>query len=149
MDGCPRTLTKAHIADLALLEEACFERPWTAQEFEHCLSQDYFHAFGIIENNSLVAYLTCSIVVDEMEIVNVAVRKDRRQQGLGQRLLARVMQLARDHHLYRIILEVRRSNDIARRWYDKNGFVRVGERIGYYSQEGEDALIMAWTPSPS
>jgi ribosomal-protein-alanine N-acetyltransferase len=142
-----QTLTCSHIPQLVELERTCFACPWTAREFELCLGQDHFHALGIVQRNTIVAYLTFFILVDEIEIVNLAVREDRRRCGWGQRLLADLMQLVRDRGLERIVLEVRSSNQIAQRLYAKNGFGIVGVRKGYYPPHGEDALVMAWSPA--
>ena len=143
MDYNPQILTLAHVPELVELEKACFARPWTAREFELCLGQDHFHALGIVQRGTIAAYLTFFTLVDEIEIVNLAVREDRRQRGLGHQLLASVMRLVRVRGFHRIVLEVRRSNTIAKRLYGKNGFMVVGERKGYYPPDGEDALVMA------
>lgn len=143
----PRILTCSHIPELVELEASCFPHPWSSREFELCLRQDHFQALGIVCQNTIIAYLTYFILVDEIEIVNLAVREDRRRYGWGQRLLEDLMHLVRDRSLDRIVLEVRKSNQIAQRLYAKNGFMVVGERKRYYPPTGEDALIMAWSPT--
>jgi ribosomal-protein-alanine N-acetyltransferase len=142
-----RILTCSHIPELVELEAACFPSPWTSREFELCLGQDHFHAWGIVSHNTIIAYLTYFILIDEIEIVNLAVREDRRRCGWGQRLLDDLLHLAEDQGVQRIVLEVRKSNQIARRLYEKNGFMVVGERKRYYPPTGEDALVMAWAPT--
>ncbi len=148
-----QSLTRVHIPQLVRLEEACFSCPWTAQEFERCLGRKHFHAWGILESGELLGYLTFFILVDDIEIVNLAVRKDQRRQGLGQRLLAKLLHLALAQGLQKIVLEVRRSNIAAQHLYLNNGFTLVGERKGYYPPSGdkarEDALVLAWSCSGS
>jgi ribosomal-protein-alanine N-acetyltransferase len=147
MNCHPQVLTYSHIPELVELERACFACPWTSREFELCMRQNHFHALGIVHQNAIIAYLTYFILVDEIEIVNLAVREDRRRSGWGQQLLADLMQSVRDRGLERIVLEVRKSNQIAQGLYAKNGFMVVGERRGYYPPHGEDALVMAWSPT--
>ncbi len=149
----PQTLTRIHIPQLVKLEKECFASPWSAQEFERCLGRKHFYAWGILEEGKLLAYLTFFILVDDIEIVNLAVGKNQRRQGLGQVLLAELLHFSRMRGIQRIVLEVRRSNSVAQHLYSKNGFTVVGERKGYYppvgEDAGEDALVLAWSFSGS
>ncbi|WP_462323569.1 ribosomal protein S18-alanine N-acetyltransferase [Desulfoplanes sp.] len=138
-----RLLDVRDIPELVKLETLCFPRPWTAKEFAACMAHDHFRALGIVSLNAIVAYITFFVLVDELEIVNLAVREDHRRQGLGQRLLAKIIEYKEKRGLERIVLEVRKSNTAARRLYTLNGFVRVGVRKGYYPPDGEDALVLA------
>ncbi|MNZ85970.1 ribosomal-protein-alanine N-acetyltransferase [compost metagenome] len=86
-------------------------------------------------------------IVDEAHITNIAVRPGYRGQHLGERLLNEIMDWASDLGMVRITLEVRVSNYVAQSLYGKKGFVPVGTRKGYYSDNNEDALIM-WSDLP-
>jgi ribosomal-protein-alanine N-acetyltransferase len=77
-----------------------------------------------------------------MEILNLAVRPDRRRQGLGRHLLGHVLHLCDNMGIKRGYLEVRRSNDAARNLYQAYGFAEVGVRSKYYPDNREDAIIM-------
>ena len=142
-------LTLSDVPDLAAVEAACFAKPWSSREFEACMLQDHFHALGIRVQHIIIAYVTFFFVVDEMEIVNLAVRKEYRRMGWGQFLFGGLRTFARDHRVHRIFLEVRNSNLAARELYVKNGFSLVGVRTNYYALEGEDALIMECVPEAS
>lgn len=130
------------IPALIALEKACFPRPWTSREFEISMRQKYFYALGVRLQHSIIAYVTFFLVVDELEIVNLAVLGAHRRQGLGQFLLGSVLSFAGSHDVARIILEVRRSNQAARGLYAQNGFEVIGVRRRYYPPDGEDALVM-------
>ncbi len=89
------------------------------------------------------------LVVGEAHITMIAVRPLLRRRGLGEALIRAVLRLARDEHQDVVTLEVRRSNAAAIGLYRKYGFVRVGERRGYYDDNREDALIFTSPPLAS
>jgi ribosomal-protein-alanine N-acetyltransferase len=81
-------------------------------------------------------------VVDEMEILNIAVRPELRRRGLGARLLGLALGICAEMGVRLAALEVRTGNAPALALYARFGFVRVGLRRGYYADTGEDAVLM-------
>jgi len=132
----------ADLADLVALERLCFSAPWGEKEFRLGLEGKVFKVFGLREPSGLAAYISFYHVGEEMEVLNIAVRPELRQQGLGARLLGLVLQICRNMGIQSAHLEVRVSNDPARRLYSRFGFVHSGVRKGYYPDNGEDALCM-------
>jgi len=82
------------------------------------------------------------MMVDEAHIVTIAVRRSHRHQGLGEWLLISIIELSRKLRAKYVTLEVRESNRTAQALYEKYGFTKAGTRRKYYSDNGEDALIM-------
>jgi ribosomal-protein-alanine N-acetyltransferase len=82
------------------------------------------------------------IMMDEAHITTIALRTNRRGRGLGELLLASLMEMAYDVRAQRVTLEVRVSNEAAQRLYRKYGFHVEGTRARYYSDNNEDAYIM-------
>jgi len=82
------------------------------------------------------------LLVGEAHIINIAVREQYRQQGIGELLLISVIELTTELNASAITLEVRASNTTAQNLYRKYGFVEVGMRRGYYSDNKEDAILM-------
>ena len=72
----------------------------------------------------------------------LAVHPDYRRRGVGRYLLTTMIHNAREKGFRRVTLEVRKSNSAAQRLYQSLGFVGNGVRRGYYSNDGEDALLM-------
>ena len=82
------------------------------------------------------------MMVDEAHIVTIAVRNNRKNLGLGEWLLINIIELAKQLRAKYVTLEVRVSNKTAQALYEKYGFTRAGTRRKYYSDNGEDAVIM-------
>jgi ribosomal-protein-alanine N-acetyltransferase len=82
------------------------------------------------------------IMIREAHIIAIAVRNNYRQIGLGEGLLISIIELATRLNANAVTLEVRASNEIAQALYRKCGFEPIGRRHNYYSDNGEDALLM-------
>ena len=85
-------------------------------------------------------------MLDEAHLTTIAVKKDARGLGVGELLLLAAFDIALNFGAHVVTLEVRASNTVAQELYKKYGFAVVGLRRGYYSEDGEDALIMTTDP---
>ena len=90
----------------------------------------------------VIGFLGLWLMVDEAHIVTVAVRPDARRRGAGELLVAEALDIARECGARIVTLECRVSNTGAQALYEKYGFTRAGIRKRYYTDNGEDALIM-------
>ena len=90
----------------------------------------------------IVGFAGFWLMLREAHITAIGVRNNYRQIGIGERLLISIMELAMQTNANVITLEVRASNESAQALYSKYGFHVVGKRLRYYSDNGEDALIM-------
>jgi [ribosomal protein S18]-alanine N-acetyltransferase len=82
------------------------------------------------------------IMVDEAHITTLATRNSCRRQGIGERLLVQIIEMAAQLRADVVTLEARVSNKQAQALYEKYGFQKVGVRRAYYTDNGEDAVIM-------
>jgi ribosomal-protein-alanine N-acetyltransferase len=89
----------------------------------------------------ILAFLVGLRVDREWELENIVVAEESRRSGVGTRLLSDFVKHARANHVNSIFLEVRQSNQSARAFYTKIGFVEFGSRKGYYSNPPEDAVL--------
>jgi ribosomal-protein-alanine N-acetyltransferase len=94
----------------------------------------------------LVGYLICSRYETVWHVMNVAVAPEHRREGVASALLSELYARVGDEQA-RYTLEVRRSNDVAIRLYEREGFRAAGLRRRYYQDNGEDALVMWRTPA--
>jgi ribosomal-protein-alanine N-acetyltransferase len=145
-------VTRADELDGVLaLDDLCFHRPWTREEYERELADPtrcfLFVAHG--DDGRVVAYCSFWRIFDEVHVNNFAVHPERRRQGLGRALLAHVLGVASRLGAPRATLEVRASNTAALALYEGSGFVRAGRRPAYYTHPVEDALILWRGPGAS
>jgi ribosomal-protein-alanine N-acetyltransferase len=91
----------------------------------------------------LIGYLFVRVVASEMHLLKIAVTPRWRRRGVAAWAMKQCFQKARRKGAQRMILEVRASNRKALGLYAKLGFSRIGIRHQYYSDTGEDALVMA------
>lgn len=97
----------------------------------------------------IVGMIGLWMMVDELHIVTIAVRPAFRRQGVGALLVIAAVEFALARGMECVTLEYRKSNDVARALYDKFGFMNVGMRARYYSDNNEDAIIMTTPPLAS
>ncbi len=94
------------------------------------------------------AFLVAWHVADELHILNIATVPSLRRRGLGTSLMSAALEYAASSGVRLVLLEVRRSNRDARRFYRRLGFSAMGVRPGYYADNGEDAIEMALELDP-
>jgi len=143
-----RMMRYEDIPEVCAIETEAFATPWSEQAFISELTQNHFAIYIVMEyEGRLIGYGGMWVIVDEAHVTNIALTGEFRGRHLGARLLTELSSLAMRHGADRMTLEVRPSNTIARRMYEKYGFEAAGVRPGYYSDNGEDALIM-WASLP-
>lgn len=136
-------MERGDLAELAALERECFASPWSEEQFLLGLEGGVFKVFGLRLDGVLAAYCSFYHVADGMEILNIAVRPNLRRLGLGRRLLGLVLAVCRKLGVARADLDVRETNAAARALYEGFGFEACGLRKGYYTDNGEDAVLMS------
>ena len=132
-----------HVPQIEELERVCFSVPWTAEQIRSQLS-DAQHVFlaALDASDRVLGYVGMIMVLDEGYIANVAVAPAFRRQGIADRLITRLDEIAQARGLSFMTLEVRAGNDPAIALYKKHGFLPVGLRKNYYTLPREDALLM-------
>ena len=125
------------------IERASFDAPWPVDAYRSELETNRLAQYVVAHaGDAIAAYAGMWLMVDEAHITTFAVHPAWRRQRIGERLLLALLDLAQDAGANEATLEVRLSNLAARRLYEKFGFRPVGLRPRYYSDNGEDALIM-------
>jgi ribosomal-protein-alanine N-acetyltransferase len=125
------------------IERASFTVPWPDDAYRNELSTNRLASYIVARAESaVVGFAGLWVMVDEAHVTTFAVDPRWRRQGVGERLLLALLDLAVARRAREATLEVRLSNMPARRLYEKYGFRPVGIRPRYYSDNGEDALIM-------
>lgn len=132
-----------HIDEIVNIEKDTFgETAWTRSSFERELNENNLAIYYVaVIDDEIVGYGGMWHVVTEGHICNIAVKKEFRNQGIGSKLIETLIDVAKEKEMMGMTLEVRVSNDIAIKAYEKYGFVSEGVRKNYY-ENNEDANIM-------
>ena len=139
----------ADLEGILEVEAESFTNPWTRDMYAWELqNRSVCHILVVrTEECPVAGFCAFWLVFDEIHINNLAMRPRFRALGIGTGLLHRVLAEARDLGARRAMLEVRASNEGARRLYERLGFYVAGTRRNYYSNPVEDALIL-WRDEP-
>jgi ribosomal-protein-alanine N-acetyltransferase len=139
-----RALRAADLEQVCAIERASFGTPWSRALFEEELGRPDLCHWLVLEDpaGAVAAYGGFWLAVDEAHFTNIAVRDNSRGQGLGRRLLKGLLDKARGLGCVRATLEVRPSNAAALGLYEGEGFSVAAMRPRYYTDDGEDALIL-------
>lgn len=125
------------------VERTCFKATWTYEQYAHGITQTDRHCSVVARcEGRVVGYAAMDQGGLEAHISTLGVLPNFRQRGIGRALLRYLLQWARRHGAETVSLEVRQSNAVAQRLYRQHGFVPTGLRRRYYSDNGEDAVIM-------
>ena len=131
------------IAQVMEIERASFLTPWTEGMFRAQLRfEDDAINLILVEGETIIGYAAAWLAYDEIHLLSIAVAPQRRRRGFGDLILEAVMKRGRAQGAARVILEVRQGNTAARGFYQTHGFQEIGKRRRYYSDTGEDAIVM-------
>ena len=117
---------------------------WSQVHLEDEFRQPAGFQFAAVdpESGKLLGVLIGRLVVDEGEILKLTVDRSIQRQGIGVHLLNHGLEYCRQHDVRRCYLELRASNQPARRLYEKCGFSAASIRKNYYNSPREDAVLM-------
>ena len=140
-----RRLTYADLPAVVAIERRTFPAPWSLAMFVLELSRPGGICLVATSGDEIAGYVICSRHDTVWHLMDIAVAPEHRRQGIGTALVEALLERlpGPDEPL---TLEVRPSNTAAIAMYEGFGFKAAGVRRRYYSDNGEDALIMWRTP---
>ena len=127
------------------IERTSFTVPWTPSTFRSLMKRHGSGLWVAVSGGQVAGYAVVWAVLDQAELGNVAVATGHRRQRIASRLVETVIEWLRERGVRELFLEVRESNEAARRLYGAHGFAAVGRRKGYYTRPPEDALVLRRT----
>ena len=136
------TMTPSHVAQIAQLEKICFSDPWSERSIASELDNKLAFWLVAMEGENVAGYIGSQTVIDETDMMNVAVHPDFRRQGIAEVLVNTLVENLKKMGSHCLTLEVRASNAPAISLYEKLGFHEIGRRKNYYRNPREDALIL-------
>ncbi len=147
-DGSRYTISIGTIQDVSDLLRVQKESYGTIQWQRYSLNHDFLinqHSLYLVardKTQKAVAFIGVWMKNKEVHITNICVSSDYQRQGLASYLIELMAKVAKEKDQSVYTLEVRASNQHAISLYKKRGFSEAGKRIGYYKDNGEDALNM-------
>lgn len=132
----------SHAEQIAQLESKCIADGWSLKAFEEAFENKNAVIFSAVADNKVIGFLNGSFVLDEAELLNIAVSEEYRNCGVAGLLLKAFEKELLMRNVVTIYLEVRESNTAARNLYEKYGFVQNGLRKNYYHNPSENAVLM-------
>jgi [ribosomal protein S18]-alanine N-acetyltransferase len=138
-----RAMREGDVAEVVAIERSSYQFPWSEGIFRDCLRVGYTCRVATL-GADIAGYGVMSVAAGEAHILNLCIGEPYRCRGLGERLLALLVERAAGAGMKEAFLEVRPSNTAAIRLYLAHGFEQVGMRRGYYQAVGgrEDAAVL-------
>ncbi len=136
-----KPMAAQHVDAVAALEEACFSLPWSREALEEELQNPHARFAVALDGDTVVGYMGCHLLFDEAAVTNIATSPLRRREGIARTLLRHQATALHAEGACRLTLEVRVSNEAARRLYEQEGFVLDGVRPRFYERPTEDAAL--------
>lgn len=140
MEVTVRKMQPGEAEQVAALEKACFTDPWSEKSLRSQLGNP--HALYLVAEleGRIVGYIGTQLVLDEGDILRVAIEEDRRGQKIGSAILQYLLEVTPEIRIWN--LDVREHNLPAVGLYRKFGFEAIGRRKRYYHHPEEDAILM-------
>lgn len=145
MDLCLDVMKLDDLMEVVEIEREAFSNPWNRKFFKEELIHNPFALYLTVKlKGELIGYIGCWFKnnANEVHIVNLAVKRDKRRQGIGSYLIKEVVDMANNLEAESVTLEVRVTNKAAINLYKELGFQADGLTPNYYMDNAEDALLM-------
>lgn len=140
------TIQSMQLSDLKQvleIEKQSFNAPWSLKSFKKELTQNPYANYLVGKKAGVVlGYVGAWIVLNESHITTLAVASAYRRQKVARQLLFELFSQLKEEGVEKVTLEVRTSNQVARKLYKGYGFEEMGVRKDYYQDNQEDAVVM-------
>ena len=137
-----RAMRKADVKSVYEIEVLSFRTPWSYRSLMGELKNDVAHYIVFEKDGEIIGYCGMWVLFEEAHIANIAITPAYRGSGYGKQLLHAAMRVGAAFGAEMMTLEVRETNSVAQHMYDEMDFLQQGRRKRYYSDTGEDALIL-------
>jgi ribosomal-protein-alanine N-acetyltransferase len=139
-----RRATDEDLAGIMEIEQASFPAPWPASAMEDEVSRrSWSRVVLAVDRETIVGFMVYWVVDRELHLLNLATRPRWRRRGIARAMIEHLLGESRRTGRWQVVLEVRQTNDAAKKLYEGFGFRQVGIRRRYYADNDEDAIVMA------
>lgn len=136
-------ITKMTLDDLNNIKDnliSDFDDFWNYSVFKSELESDSSHYLVVKDNSKIIGFAGIKVTVPDCDIMNIVVKKDFRNQGIGSLLLKELINLSKSLNVKNLFLEVNEKNTPAILLYNKFGFKKISTRKNYYKDN--NAIVM-------
>lgn len=137
-----RAMKKADVKAVYEIEVLSFRTPWSYRSLMGELKNSVAHYTVMEKDGEIIGYCGMWVLFEETHITNIAIHPKLRGHGYGKQLLHASMRAAASFGAEMMTLEVRETNTVAQSMYAEMDFLQQGRRKRYYSDTGEDALLL-------
>ncbi|MCP3028827.1 ribosomal protein S18-alanine N-acetyltransferase [Halobacillus sp. A5] len=139
-----RPMLESDVEQVMVVEKATFAVPWNEDTFRSEVNGEnpYSNYYVIEEDGHVFGYCGVWLIIDEAHVTNIAIHPDYRGKKYGEQLFRYSFEQVIEMGAIQLSLEVRVSNTAAQHLYRKFGLVPGGIRKNYYTDDGEDAVVM-------
>ncbi len=135
-------MRKADVKAVYEIEVRSFRTPWSYRSLMGELKNNVAHYIVMEKDGEIIGYCGMWVLFEEAHITNIAVHPSFRGAGYGKQLLHASMRVAASFGAEMMTLEVRETNAVAQNMYGEMDFLEQGRRKRYYTDTGEDALLL-------
>lgn len=139
-----RWLVRGDMPEVVDLEARSFEFAWTEEDFLACLRQRNCIGMVAEEDDEVVGYMLYELLPGTLRVVNFAVAPQKRREGVGSRMVSRLVEKLEMQRRTEITLEVRETNLAAQLFFKARGFKAVRVLHDRYDETDEDAYAMRY-----
>lgn len=138
-----REMEQPDIESVMYVDASSFPMPWPRDIFERELKEnDFAYYYVLLDGEKIIGYVGLWMIFDEAQITNIAILPEYRGKRLGTKIFKKAIEVAIQSGMKTLSLEVRLSNIAAQKMYRNFGLVPGGIRKNYYTDNGEDAMVM-------
>lgn len=136
-------MRRVHLTDVMRIEKEAFSTPWTEEMFrQEVEDNEMSRSFVALYEGRLIGYFVAWFIHDQVHLLNIAVASSHKRRGIAKRMLEYLIDLSTNQNKQMITLEVRESNESAIALYRAFGFIQIGLRREYYTDDKENAVLM-------
>ena len=137
-------MTRVDVAQVEAIEQEIFSVPWSEKSFiDACETKENVYIV-CKDNGKVLGYCGMWTVLGEGNITNMAVAKEYRRQGIAKLLMSEMERISIEENGVDVFfLEVRQSNENAKKLYEKMGYKPIGTRKRFNEKPEEDAIVMS------
>lgn len=130
---------ESHISTIYEISNSCLRNSWSLNLYKEDFKNIFSKYFSLMYDNKLIGFLSAYVIINEVNITNIAINKNYQGNGFSKYLLSNLIDSYKN---FEIFLEVRESNYVAINLYKKFKFMEIHKRINYYNNPVENAIIM-------